>query len=197
MAVNDVIRINAIWANNPNVAVAVNEWHFRQGTSLILDTPEEDCLDAFRTKVEPDYLFIVTSALYLIRYQVSIGPDFNTSLESDFAPIVGQKGGDPLPPRTAGLMQKKTATFSRRGRGRIFLPPANEASSGGSAATSAYRTDVDTFRDDVMTDMASGGIANADWIFSLWSEADQVARDVTSFRFVTTWSSKRSRKNLY
>lgn len=197
MSVGDVFRLNIVTANNPNVAVAVNGLHFQQVGSLFFDTPEEDLMESWRFNAEALYGNLITSFMFIIKYTVAQAPDFQTSLESDFAPIACTRSGEPLPPRTAGLAQIHTATFSKRGRGRMFLPPANEAGSGGSAPTTGYRTDFDAFRDAVMDTMAVETTGFAGWQFGMWSPADQVFRVATSLRLVTTWSSKRSRRNLY
>jgi len=197
MAVNDIYRLNVITANNPSIAVAVNGFYFRQRTALILDTPEEDLVAAFQEECEFNYLNTFTSAMFLIKYQVGKSPEFATAFEVFDGVQHGGLTGDPLPPRNCAVLSKKTSDFSRRGRGRTYLPPASESVSSGIGLTTGYRTALTDFAANVQDDMNAETLTHAGWQHVLWSEADQEAKTVTSYIINLRWASQRDRGNLY
>lgn len=197
MATGDVLRLNIITANNPNIAVAVNGFHFRQEGAIFAPTPEEDLLANWLDQAEAQYLACFSSAMFLIKYQLGIGPTFATSFEQFDGAQSGGLTGEPLPPRNCAVMSKKTADFSRRGRGRTYLPPPSEGVSSGAGLTTGYRTTLTNFA-SALFDMATGdGSTYGPWKFVLWSEADQADKDITSYIINLRWGSQRDRSNLY
>lgn len=197
MAVGDIYRLGCIWRKSLDLPVCVNNFVYRQENALVLDTPEEDLFEAFIAKVVPSYRAIVTNVISLSRMTLGQSPDFAVFAERDGLTFSGTGSGDALPPRTSGVITLKTATISRRGRGRWFMPPAAEAGSGGGIMSTGHAEASDTFADAALNEMLDGGLAYASWQLCVWSEADQVARPVTSYVIRTHWSSQSDRGELY
>ena len=198
MAVNDLYRLTCVWSATSEAPQAINQFHFRQNAGLVFDTPGEDLVAAFRAYCEENYTWLVTEGLELFTYKVSKAPDFQTEhIEEISAGVNGLITGDPLPPRTSGLISLRTAVLTRRGRGRIFLPPAAESVSTAGRASSNYIIAMDTFMENMVTDMNSVSIDYAPWGLEVWSEAEQEGNPVTQWLSRVKWSSQRDRTNLY
>lgn len=196
MAVNDTYRLTVTWGGVISDHKAVNQFYFKQNDDLVFDTPGEDLVEAFRAKVEVNYVGAVTTALAIEKYAVAKAPLFLTEFEDNPTPISGGLSGDPLPPRTAGVIAYKSADLTARGRGRIFVPPASEAFSGGGTLTSGLIAQYNTIITG-LEDMATPGILYASWVPMMWSTADQLAKVITQFIVRTRWSSQRDRTDLY
>jgi hypothetical protein len=197
MAVNDVLRMICVWRKTIDSPTAINRFHYRQENALVLDTPEDDLWDAFLTKVVPLYRGLVTNQLTLSRVTFGYAPTFETIKELDSLTLSGTATGDPLPPRTSGVITLKTALPTRRGRGRWYMPPGVEAGSAGSVMTATHLTASENFTEAALDTMLAGGVTHANWQLCMWSEADQVARPVTSTVVRTLWGSQRDRRELY
>jgi len=197
MAVGEFYKLTAIWRQATDAPAAVNEFLFEQLDALIFDTAGEDLVDAFRSTCEVAYLACVTGSIALVEYKVAKAPLFLTEYIDDAVEIAGSLTGDPLPARIAGLINKRSADLSRRGRGRTFLPPANEAANTAGAPTVGYVATMQAFADAMMIDMPALSITNSGWRPALWSEADQVAKAVTQMTAKGRWSSQADRENLF
>jgi hypothetical protein len=196
VAVGDYFRLTAIWRNSADSAHAVNRFHFEQRTALILDTPEEDLVEAFTLNMLAEYIALVTSLLTLDTIFVGQGPGFETSYAVGNFGQGGQLTGEALPPRTSASITYKTALLSRRGRGRIYLPPANEASSLGGTVGSSYQSALNSLIDGWEA-MDTETVNHAGWTPIMWSEADQTKRTITQFSAAIRWRSQRDRSDLY
>lgn len=197
MAVGDVYRLTAVVQANATAPKCINQWFFRQEDALVFQTAEEDLVGAFIEECQTFYRGLFTNGLEVFQYAVAPVTTFETSYIQDVSGAIGTLTGEPLPPRVAGLISFRTADTSRRGRGRTFLPPANEASSQGSTAVSAYRTAMDDFADGLLVQMAQTTITHSGWQWMLWSKADQVAKEVVSYIIRAKWSSQRDRGEIY
>jgi len=197
MAIDDVFRLTCIWRRDVDTPSAVNVFHYRQQDALVFDTPEEDLWEAFQDQVLDTYASLVTNQLVLRRVTIGgPGAPFATTFEAEPG-VQGTLTGDPLPPRTAQLVRLKTATLTRRGRGRLFLPPANEAAGSGGALSAPHFNALGIFAADILNGMNTITVTTSAWQLMLWSPADQDAKEVTDTIAVSRWSSMRDRKDIY
>lgn len=197
IAIGDVFRLKAVWQRTTDGPTAINQFVFKQGGVLILDTPEEDLVAAFREECETQYVNLVTNTIALVKYEVSQSPLFLTSLVDDIDDVGGALTGDALPARIAGLIGFRTADLSRRGRGRYFLPPPNESSNTAGAPSVGYISNVQGFADNLFVDMNTVTITHTNWILQLWSPTDTEAKEVTQINARGRWATQRDRGKLY
>lgn len=200
MAAGQAYRLSIVVKSDSSPFVAINQPVFVQGpTGLIADTPEEDLVGAFRTECEASYLACITSALRLVKYQVGVAPDFATTFELDLGITgpVGTQGSDPLPPRTASVLSFRSATPGRRGRGRMYLPPASELSSSTGAPTANHITAMNALAVDMQDAMALVTASHIEWFWNIWSGLDATARLVSGFTSRGVWGSQRDRTRLF
>lgn len=197
MAVGDTYRLTVVWSNAPGLPTAVNQFHFRQVDTLVLDTPGEDLVGAFQEEVQAAYASLVTNALAIRRYSVAKAPLFLTEHVLEGIGVGGTASGDAMPPQSTGIIEIRTADFTRRGRGRFFIPPGVESFNGLGKPTSAYRTSLGDVAANLMADMNTTTIGHSAWELMLWSRADQEAKLVTTAFGGAFWGSQRDRNRLY
>jgi hypothetical protein len=197
MAIGDVYRLTIQWSNAPGLPTAVNQLYFKQDGGLIADTPEEDLVGAWQEEVEAAYASLVTNALAIRSYTVAKAPLFLTSLIVSGLAVGGSASGDAMPPQTAGVIEIRTADFSRRGRGRVFIPPGAESFNSAGKPTGAYRTSLGDVAANIKDDMASTSLSHTGWVWQLWSRADQAAKEVTTAFGGSFWGTQRDRNRLY
>lgn len=188
MAVGDIYTIQAQWRLTNGDLTAQNQFHFRQTLPVVFDTPEEDLLQAFTTEIEPAYVNVVSGQWGIVNYIIKAQPEDLTVLEAAVPDHSGVLGGDALPPQVSTILSFRSPQPGRRGKGRVFLPPANEASSGVLGAPgSTLQADVTALGTELY-DLALNGLY-AGWQWSVWSVTNQSGYAVTGwssrFRFAT------------
>lgn len=197
IAIGDVFRLKAVWQRTTDGPTAINQFVFKQLDALVLDTPEEDLIGAFREECEDLYVNLVTNTIAIVRYEVAQAPLFLTSLVDDVDDIGGNLTGDPLPARIAGLIGFRTADLSRRGRGRYFIPPANEVSNTAGAPSTGWQVSAQDFSDALFSNMSTLSITHAGWQLGLWSPTDEEFKAVTQINARGRWATQRDRGKLY
>lgn len=198
MAIGDTYRLTVVTGREDLPVTCVNHFYFQQANALIFDTPGQDLVAAWQNYCESTYRALFTNFLVMRRYSVGKAPSFETEHEFTFTTTVAGIGtGEPLPPRTSGLLSLRTPTLSKRGRGRNYLPPATEADNGNGKPTAAYITKMNNLGIAIMEDMPSINVLFAIWVPQMWSKADQVARPVSQIIARTSWASQRDRSGLY
>lgn len=195
MAVNDTYRLRIVLRRSAVHPACINNFYFRQEEGLVFDTPGEDLVEAWQNDVEAAYTAVFTNYIAITQYQVAQAPLFLTEHIADFVGIGGLMSGDPLPPRNSLCLSNRTADISRRGRGRVYLPPANEAVNQFGAPTSAYAGDVLALG-NLMLPTIGDGVTTSTWKPMMWSEADQLAKEIVSFFVVPRWTSQRDRDGI-
>jgi len=195
MAIDDVYRLTIILRSTAEGPIVANTLTFRQMNAIVFDTPEHDLVEAWKAEAENAYLEQFTNRLTVFNYKVGKAPDFATSYQTDETGLVGHLSGDSMPIRTAGVLSMRTALLSKRGRGRMYLPPANEAGNGSDGhPTSGYIDNMIFLGDAIMGMATSLSILYAHWAWSVWSKTNQSAEDVTAFAARNFWGSQRDRK---
>jgi hypothetical protein len=195
MALNDVYALGIEMQDPLTLFTCLNLLHFREGEAgLILDTPEEDLVGAFITECQTSYLTLVHGRYNLVRYFVKRLPADVISYEQAVTSTGGALGGDMLPPQISGVLSLRTANLSRRGRGRIYLPPTAEANSSAEGRpTGPFIAEVATFMSDLLEGMSDITLSHKDWYLGVWSREAQSLSDVTSIRFNLRWGTQRGR----
>lgn len=194
MAIGDVFTLHAQWRITSGSLTAENQMHFKQTSALIFDEPGEDLVQAFRDVIEPTYLAPVSSVWGITNYKVCAQPGGLTVYEQTVPDFSGGLSGDALPPQVATILSYKSAHPGRSGKGRIYLPPANEASTTtqGMPGTS-IATLVTNLVDALMA--LVDDVAYAGWQWGIWSEKEQMfyptTHGVPRYRFATQRSRAR------
>jgi len=195
VALNDVYRLWIVLRRSAVHPACINNFYFRQDSVLIFDTPGEDLVQAWIATAEPAYIDLFTSFIAITQYQAAKAPLFLTEHIADFVGTAGTLTGDPLPPRTSICLSNRTIDLSRRGRGRVYLPPASESTNTDGHPASAYVTSVFDFGDLLLSGIGDE-ITTALWTPMMWSEADQEAKQITSFFVTPAWRSQRDRDGI-
>lgn len=197
MAVNDTYKLTVEWSNTTIAPRFVNSFYFTQGDPLIFDTAGEDLTARFLDEAGPDYAACVTSQLSVVRISVAKAPDFETEYELTTLPILdGTLTGDPLPVRTCGILKYRSGDFSRRGRGRVFMPPASEAVNSLGQPNSTWKASADAFA-AAMLAMDSINVLYAQWDWKLFSRADASFKLIEAGGGAGYWGSRRTRIAIY
>jgi len=195
MAVGDVYRLTVILKGPTVDKAVVNTFCFEQGDSLIFDTPGEDLVECWKAFAETPYLEQFTNRLTVFNYKVGKAPDFPTEYQTDEVGLEGNLTGDPMPIRTSAVLAFRTDELSRRGRGRVFLPPANEAANGSDGhPTSGYIDNMKVLGDALLAMGGDTVTTTAHWYLSVWSKASQEHRNVQAYAARNFWGSQRDRK---
>lgn len=195
--IGDIWRVSCIWKRTTNGSACVNNWHWRQDTLTIFDDPAEDVWEAMQLGFMIQYQDIVTNLLALVDVRVSKAPDFVVEYTAQPTTISGTHPGNAMPPRTAGILSLRTDLISRRGRGRIFLPPPGE---GFNAANGNPDVDYILNADQLADFMVNGigdGLTTAQYTGAVWSKADGVGRVVTGAKTQGYWGTQRDRAKIF
>jgi hypothetical protein len=195
MAVGDVYRFAFVWKSISSSKVAVNNFYLKQNGPLILDTPTEDFWGIFQESCLELYRFSVASELGLIQLVGATGLPFVTEQIIDIEGVVGGSGGGSLPTRTAGILSYRTAVPTKKGRGRVFLPPAGEGDNAAGRPSSGWLTNTNGFA-QALFDLQFEAVGSASWQWHMYSKTDNVFRPVTAAAARTKWGSRRKR-DLY
>ena len=195
MAEGDTYRLRIVLRRSAVHPACINNLYYRQEDPLILDTAGQDLVDAFQNDCETAYCDVFTSFIAIVQYQVAMAPLFLTEYIRDLPGTPGNMSGDPLPPRTSLCLSWRTADVSRRGRGRIYLPPASESANSAGAPLSGYMTSIDDLG-STLGPTIGDGITTSLWRQMIWSDADQEAKEVTSYFSTPAWRSQRDRDGI-
>lgn len=196
MAVGDILKLTAIWSRAPHVRVMVNEWAFRQDSALVLDTPEEDLLTAFRDKIEDSYVALVTDFLTLSTYKVAYLPA-NDTVAQETVNVAGGSVGEPMPAIMSLFIRERTANFTRSGRGGFYLPPTIESANVNGQPTTTYINPALDMANLIRTDMAAGGLTYANWTWGVYSRKLSTFFPITSVNIPSKWSHQVDRAKAY
>lgn len=197
MAIGDTYKIVIEWTNNPLAPRFVNAFYFQQAGSEVADTPEEDLYARFMAEVGDAYRDCITNQLAAVRISVSQAPEFLTAFVSEGSSLLaGTRSGDPMPARICGIIKYRTPDLSRRGRGRVFLPPPSEAENSLGAPTGTYNTIQEGLL-EALYGMSTVDAGYAEWVWALWSEADQTSKIITNYSPGGYWGTRRKRKAIY
>jgi len=195
MAVHDIYRMRIVLRRSAVHPACINNFYFEQLDALILDTPPQDLYQAWAASFEAAYCALFTSFIAITQYQFAKAPLFLTEEVFDFTGVPGTLTGDPLPPRTSICLSNRTADFSRRGRGRVYLPPASESTNTNGSPVNTYVESVRDFGDSLLP-FIGDGVTTSRWSPNMWSEADQLAKEIVSFFVTPQWTSQRDRDGI-
>lgn len=196
MAVGDVYRLRCVWKRTEIGSAAINDFHFEALEPTILDTQEEDLWQAFQDDLLTGYRGLVTQALNLVQVVIGVGPTFATTAIFDLTSFPGLVSGEALPSVLGGIIARYTDLTSRRGRGRIYLPPASENDNTATGQpTGAYVTQMRNWA-TLLTAEIGDSLTTAAYRPVLWSEANQAALPITRVFARPYWAVQRDRRPL-
>lgn len=193
MASGDVYRLKILCLDTASNLTAENSIAFRATSSTVLDTQQEDLVERFIDEVQLDYTACFSSRYYIVKYTVVDLPANLVSYEHDVTPENGLLTGDMLPVQTSALISIKTTKLGRRGRGRVFLPPASEAvNQAEGLVASSQITSMNTLG-TVLLGMNTINLAYATYEVGVWSQADQEFAPAVSIVARNKWATQRGR----
>lgn len=181
MAIGDVYRLSCRSQRSASGDDAVNVFHFRQETLLILDTPAEDLVGAFIVECELAYRNCFNPAYVLDLYTVRQVTGGTEAFEQS-ASAAGNVGSaaNQLAAQVSGIISWKTGQAGRSKRGRTYLPPSDEAEISSGEWISDYFTRADSFITSMIDGMSFADLTHAGWTLGVWSEV------LTEFTPITT-----------
>jgi len=192
MAIGDRYVLRMQWRNGSSLLLAENSFAFEQVTAIVEPTVGEDLVGRFRTEVEPTFTQLVQTNYILERYTVAELPSKLLIYEEVITGVTGSVGGDPLPPQVAGVITLRTPTLGRRGRGRLYLPPTGESYNTGGQPSAGYKSGAIGVMDLIYA-MSTANASYAEWLWGVWSTADQAFRIITSYSPRVLWGTQRGR----
>lgn len=193
MAVNDIFRLHTVWIDTSTNLTMENSFVFKQTAGLILDTEGEDLVEMYNNLLKPLHRQCIHTNYHLDHFRVVKLPDDLTVYEASGNPDNAALTGDMMPPYVAGVITLRSATLGRRGRGRLFLGPVNEASNTSSGHPGAAFTTAMANLVQGCMDAVDNIVAYAGWQYGVWSEADQAFRVVTNFIARENWGRQVGR----
>jgi len=194
MAIGDKFRLKVTFKSDISAFVAQVTPVFSQEGALFFDTPEEDLVGAFREECEALLLACVTNALRLVPLP---GQASSHTLALGLAGPAGGQGGDRMPPRSASILSFRSPTPGKRGRGRMYLPPASETSNTAGHPTGAHVTALNDLGQSMISDMPSISVTHAPWVWYIHSLADGDFKPVSQFVGRDYWGTQRDRTRIY
>jgi len=168
MAIGDIFKLRTQFTNELTTTTAEIDIAFRQENALIFDTEGEDLVAAFQSQAQGPLLAAISERWHLIRYAVHELPSGLLVHETIGVTEIGDLTGEMLPVQLAGLITHRTALLGRSGRGRTYLPSANEVASSNGSPSTAYLVLLQDFIDG-LEDMLTGGASFANWQYGVWS----------------------------
>jgi len=192
MAIGDwfrlIVRLNDIGDLN----TVINTLAFRQDTGLVLDTEGEDLVGAYRDIIEPAYLPLISSQLYIRKYTVRGITDPLYIYESADLTEQGTAVGEGLPPQDSCCVTLRTGVAGRRNRGRSYLAPTSEGGQTGGVLDPAYISAVNAIFSDMLP--LGGGLEFAEWQLGVWSEVAAAGRAVLTVTPQPVMATQRRRR---
>ena len=121
-----------------------------------VDTIADNVHDAFTSNIFPD----ISDDLTWNRTLVKLGPNSTGTFGEFFESNTGAASGISVPPQVALLVQKRTATGGRRGRGRFYMPGIPRAATNEHGELlDANRVTMQADWDGFLADMATAALA--------------------------------------
>lgn len=191
--IGDFYRFAFLWRAAGSDKVAVNNLYFRQQYALVVDTALQDFWGIFQESCLESYRFAITADLSLVQIVAAKGTPFVTEEVLDVTDVTGGSGGDRMSPRQAAVLSYRTALPTKKGRGRIFLPPAGEADNTGGRPSADYRTNLDNFG-AALLDLQNESLSSAGWQWQMYSKTDDEFRAITAYGTRDYWGSRRKRR---
>lgn len=192
MAIGDIYKLHVRLRVTGGSLTAENSFAFRQDGVAIFATPEEDLVAFWENEVQGTYNDTYHGNYGVVQLAVEQLPAGLIAFTKTEPDLSGTLTGDQLAPQVAGLMHINTGHLGRRGKGRIFFPPANEGSNGGSGTVSTgYVNNMEAVGAILLA--GSGVIAYAGWVWGVWSESDQAFYEATSYAGQFRWGTQRGR----
>lgn len=192
MAIGDWFRLIVKFNDTGDLNTVINTLAFRQETGLVLDTEGEDLVGAYRDIIEPAYLPLVSSQLYLRKYTVRGITDPLYIYESADLSEQGTAGGEGLPPQCSCVVTLRTGVAGRRNRGRSYLAPTGEGATAGGVFTAGYIDAVNPMFADMLP--LGGGLEFAEWQLGVWSEVAAAGRPVLTVTPQPVVATQRRRR---
>lgn len=192
MAIGDWYRLIVKFNDTGDLNTVINTLAFRQETGLVLDEAGEDLIGAYRDIIEPQYLPLVSSQLFLRKYTVRGITDPIYIYESADLSEQGSAAGEGQTPQNSCVVTLRTGAAGRSRRGRSYLAPASEGASGGGVFISGYIDAVNAMFADMIP--LGGGLEFAEWALGVWSEVLAAGRIVTTVTPQPVVATQRRRR---
>lgn len=192
MAIGDWYRLIVRFNDIGDLNTVINTLAFRQETGLVLDEAGEDLIGAYRDIIEPAYLPLVSSQLYIRKYTVRGITDPLYIYESADLTEQGTAGGEGLPPQCSAVVTLRTGAAGRSRRGRSYLAPTSEGGTAGGVLDPAYIASVNAMFSDMLP--LGGGLEFAQWALGVWSDVLAAGRIVLTVTPQPVMATQRRRR---
>lgn len=195
MSAGDIFQVRALWVQPTTLLTVENSFYFKQGIEvLILDTPEEDLVQAFEDEALNPYQQCIHSNYGIVSLSVYQVPSFLLAFQKDEGTLAGGQGGDMMPPEVAGGLVVRSAHLGRRGRGRLYLGPPSESVNTSIGRPNSTETGIMTTFGDALLSMNFSTLTHISWEYGVWSNADQAFYPAVNFSPALSWWTQRGRK---
>lgn len=140
----------------------------------------------------PNLTAVLTQSTTIVGYAYELHKDGQVYETSTLAEEPGSVLSDELPDFVAAVIQKRTATAGKSGRGRWFLGPVPEALTDENFIEDAARPSYNQIAEDWM---AAGTVLGAEWRPQLMSQKNKTLMEITSTYVDNKLGSIRGRKS--
>lgn len=194
MAIDDVFTLHVNLLDPTSQLTAQINPSFRQETESLSAELGKDLVDNFVATCESAFLACIAEPYQLQDYAVVQRPEGVIVYEAPGDLNNGHGVTDCMPRDVSGLISIRTAEISKRGRGRLYVGPVDEAWNGaGGNPNLTFIGLLNAFGLSLM-DMAAGDVSYAGFTWGLWSGKDAAFRPLTSFIARSYWGSQRGRR---
>jgi len=201
MAVGDIYQVNLFW--NAGSELTMNVIHFKEKVVCTDDLPAKTVAKVVHNRFDDIVGNTVFSnetrvtAIQVRRIKPQAGTPFLAIIGTvEFPEIVGTGVGDPLPSTTAGLVSFYTATNTKSGRGRMYLPGM---ASGIQNDGQLLETPLTTLSGNVAaledTQVSLAG-DTGEWLLCVFSRKNQVGHDIVNVITHSNLATQRGRRNF-
>lgn len=192
MAVGDKYKLRVQWRNNALNLTAENSFAYEALEATIFDTQEEDLVEAFRFTAEAEYINCVQNTWFIEQYLVAPLPLEQVTFQNVPGVVAGTLSGDPMPPQIACVVTIRSGEPGRSKRGRVYLPPANEANNTSEGLVAgSYITLAQSFINEAL--LIGNSIDTATYALGIWSEKLQTFVRATHGVPKNKWATQRGR----
>lgn len=197
VAVNDIYKVRAIGVIRNQIVENVR--HYKITGTAGTSVTETVFLQAVRSTLETALLACISSTYTLTQWGGQLVDLFGVPQRIEVFTPSGNPGalsGDALPNLLTGVISLRSPVIGSKGRGRLYIPPANEASNDATGVpTATYLGLMGTLATALKATVNSGGGGN-----TATGEPGILSRRVQAFFFLagtvtnTEWGTQRRRR---
>jgi hypothetical protein len=189
------LRHTLLWSL-PGGEVATSSCSWAVAPGGVISTPTEEA-DALEAKAEALWSTIKGVFAAEVKFQgsrivwVSVNGTTVETLERTIPDSAGFADNPTLPTEVATVVSLVTGTYSRSGRGRMYLPPASKVITGGRLGGG----ECDTLANGMQTYLGHAIVGTNTITSSVASKKDGALRPITNLRVGDVFDAQRRRRD--